>query len=143
MHGLRRAFVPLALLFSTLLSSREANAGIQIGDSFSGTFSIDPTTPLFSGSSSTLYDYELPSAPGSLPPALGTFALVINGQKFSAPVIVVEDFLATNGSWAWFLEAAAPNNASMDILLAGASKSTSILPLDLNSYLLKQLSVIS
>jgi hypothetical protein len=129
---MRKLLGALLLMFAC----GSAQADVMIGDPFSGTFSIDTTTPLVTASP-TLFGYELPSSiPGQLFAPIGNITLTFSNHTISTPVIVVEDFLASNGKWVWFLEAASFTSPSpaVNIALSGDTPSTSILPLNFDLY---------
>jgi len=128
-----RIVASLSLFFATLCGT-VASAGVQIGDQFSGTFSIDPNAPLTVFNANTIFSY------GDLPPVppLGTITLTFSSGTFSAPVLIVSNQLRPDGTWTWDLQAStfgsAPTNASINIIFAGSTPSTSILPLNLSPY---------
>jgi hypothetical protein len=108
----------------------------NIGDAYSGLFSLNPSSPLSSYATSTNFIY-------TNPPYIGTLTVLIDGGTFSSPIDVVDAVPGSDTQWRWFLQASqqpATFNGTpiplsvMSIVLYGSTSSESILPLALASY---------
>jgi hypothetical protein len=122
---------------------------ISVGDTFSGTFSIDPTTPTNSNSDNiATFFYTFPSQ-------IGTLTFNIDGGTLTAPIAFVTVELnqptRTGPISAWQLAVSGFVNpgtgpepgsfngvpllaSTVALSLPGNNNSTSILPLPLSSY---------
>ncbi|MDN3275963.1 hypothetical protein QWJ07_17000 [Frankia sp. RB7] len=121
----------LFVIFSCLASSTVASAFpiLAVGEKFSGTVSIDPSTHCSTCAVSSSSVFETFFNAGSI-------SIDLAGTNFSGSPLYVEvsyDDTPSGplGQWSGF----APTlTGSIQVLLDGASYSTSILPLDLSQY---------
>lgn len=118
------------LLFACLVPSvASALPFAPVGEKFSGSMSIDPSTQCMtcSVSSSSVFESFLNA---------GSISIDLAGTKFSGGPLSIEVSYDNTpggplGQWAGF----APTlDGSIQLLLDGTSRSTSILPLDLSQY---------
>jgi hypothetical protein len=108
---------------------------VSIGDSFSGSFNINPATPDTLPSSCGL-------CYGGTGTSIGQISAQIGGKTFSAPVDVIFVVPGTDNTWRWNLASSHVSvdgtplevSSAMSIQLYGSTTSTSILPLPLSSY---------
>ena len=134
-EGFRRLVVLILLMMFTVVETAMAVTlpTASIGIPFSGSFSLNPNTPLSSFTTSTDFIYTNP---------IGLFTVTINGGTFAAPIDFVDAVPGSDDTWRWYLSAnqqptlngvAIPLSV-MNIILYGSTNSTSILPLPLSSY---------
>src|SRR6516225_6657097 len=110
----------------------------NLGDSFSGTFTLNPSAPVDAKYSDSTQSIFSQSFAGSS--SIGTITAQIGADVFSSPILEVMAIPGTDPTlWHWYLDAflkfnGADIQGTMDIALYGSSSSLSILPLPFSSY---------
>lgn len=126
------AFVRIHLfLFACLASSTVASALpiVSVGEKFSGTISIDPSTPCSTCAVSNSSVFETFLNAGAI--SIDVAGTNVSGSPLSIEVSYNNTPSGPLGQWSGF----APTlTGSIQILLDGTIRSTSILPLDLSQY---------
>ena len=110
----------VVLLLSSIASGA-ASPLYQVGDSFSGTISINPNTPLASGGSGD-YFYNGPN--------IGFFSLSVSGNQFaSLPIARLFDSQIGIGGWAIQADATATSNFAFAWLTSYGPLTDPLLPI--------------
>lgn len=134
-------FAVLMLCVSGTAAGAVTFPDVYSAEPFSGTFTINPTTP-DTLPSSCGFCY---GGTGVRPSAIGTMTVQLAGNTFSGPIDAIFVVPGTDSSWRWDLQSSdtvtlngAPLfiNSAMSIQLYGSAVSTSILPLAFAHYTL-------
>jgi hypothetical protein len=147
MHQRFIGFCVCALLFGTV--SAKANSFFPVvnpGDAFTGSISIDPTTPFAFPSGPPPYLYALPMVNFAWTSPIGAISTNLDGATFSSLITVIAAPVGY-GSYSWFegggdvggppptLNGASLQSGYLALFLYGSATSTgSILPQPLSSY---------